>query len=170
MASATKLYDLKADWKKGQFDFSDTKGKVVLIVNTASACGFTPQFEGLEKVYQKYKDQGLMVVGFPCNQFGGQDPKSNDEITSFCQVNYGVSFPVMNKVEVNGDHVHPVFQLLKDARPGLLGMTRIKWNFEKFLVDKQGEPVARYSSLTKPESIEADIERLLKQDAPAAKA
>ncbi|BFZ58094.1 Glutathione peroxidase 2 [Savitreella phatthalungensis] len=162
-AKGTTIYDFKPTWKRGEYDMSSLRGQVVLVVNTASQCGFTPQFAGLEAVHQKFKDRGLAVVGFPCNQFGGQDPGSNDDITSFCQLNYGVSFPVMDKIDVNGDDTHPVFRYLKEEKPGLLGLTRIKWNFEKFLCDRNGKVYARYSSLTKPESIEADIEKLLAQ-------
>lgn len=127
MASATTIYDFKPEWKKSTYDMSQLKGKVVLIVNTASQCGFTPQFEGLENLYKKYKDQGLVIIGFPCNQFGNQDPGTNENISSFCQVNYGVSFPVMNKIDVNGEHEHPVYKHLKSQKSGLLGLTRIKW-------------------------------------------
>eukprot|EP01111_Echinosteliopsis_oligospora_P014794 TRINITY_DN5674_c0_g1_i1.p1 TRINITY_DN5674_c0_g1~~TRINITY_DN5674_c0_g1_i1.p1 ORF type:complete len:194 (+),score=17.62 TRINITY_DN5674_c0_g1_i1:16-597(+) len=162
----TSFYDFKPEWKNGKetFDFSNLKGKVVLIVNTASQCGFTGQYSALEDLNKKYKDQGLQVIAFPCNQFGSQEPGSNDEIGQFCQVNYGVSFPVMSKIEVNGDSVHPVYQFLKTSKPGFLGFTRIKWNFEKFLVDKNGNVHQRYSSLTKPQSIEGDIEQLLQQE------
>lgn len=136
------------------------KGQVLLIVNTASKCGFTPQFEGLETLYAKYKDKGVSVIGFPCNQFGKQDPGSNDEIQSFCQLNYGVSFPMMGKVEVNGAGADPLFKHLKDEAPGLL-TKNIKWNFTKFLVNADGEVVKRYAPTTKPADIEQDIEALL---------
>jgi glutathione peroxidase len=137
------------------------KGKVLLIVNTASACGFTPQFGGLEKLWEQYKDQGLVVLGFPSNEFGSQDPGSNDEIASFCQVNYGVSFPMMAKIEVNGGGAHPLYKWLTKEAPGFLGTQGIKWNFTKFLVDPEGNVVKRYGSTTKPEDITADIEALL---------
>ncbi len=136
-------------------------GKVVLIVNTASQCGFTPQFAGLEALYQRFKDRGFVVLGFPCNQFGAQDPGSSDEIFGFCQKNYGVSFPMHAKVEVNGADAHPLFARLKSEAPGLLGSERIKWNFTKFLVDARGRVVRRYAPTTKPERIADDIERLL---------
>jgi len=137
------------------------EGKVLLIVNTASKCGFTPQFEGLEALYQQYSDRGLEILGFPCNQFGKQDPGSNDEIMEFCQLNYGVSFPMFGKIEVNGGGADPLFQHLKQEAPGALGSQRIKWNFTKFLVNQQGEVVKRYAPMTKPEEIAADIEALL---------
>ena len=132
----------------------------MLIVNTASKCGFTPQFEGLEKLHQQYKDQGLMVIGFPCNQFGSQDPGSNDEIGAFCQKNYGVDFLMMEKIDVNGNNEHPLYTWLKKQEGGFL-TDGIKWNFTKFLVNRQGEVVERYAPTTKPESIEADIVKLL---------
>jgi glutathione peroxidase len=137
------------------------RGKVVLIVNTASKCGFTPQFAGLEDLYEKYKDQGLVILGFPCNQFGKQDPGSNEEIQEFCQLNYGVSFPMFGKVEVNGSGADPLYKHLKKSAPGALGTERIKWNFTKFLVNREGEVVGRYAPTTKPEELEADIEALL---------
>ena len=140
---------------------TDFKGQVVLVVNTASKCGLTPQFKGLESLYETYKDRGLMVLGFPCNQFAGQDPASNDEISEFCQLNYGVSFPMFAKIDVNGDSAHPLFKHLKSAAPGLLGSEAIKWNFTKFLVDRNGQVVERYAPTTEPEKIAKDIERLL---------
>jgi glutathione peroxidase len=139
----------------------DYKGKVILIVNTASKCGLTPQFEGLEKLYGKYKDQGLVILGFPCNQFGQQDPGSNDEIQEFCQINYGVSFPMHAKIDVNGDNTHPLFQHLKSEAPGVLGSQKIKWNFTKFLVGKDGEVLERFAPATKPEKLEEAIEKAL---------
>ncbi|QFU74738.1 glutathione peroxidase [Halioglobus maricola] len=136
------------------------KGQVLLIVNTASKCGFTPQFEGLEELYEQYKDKGVSIVGFPCNQFGKQDPGSNDEIQEFCQLNYGVSFPMMGKIEVNGSGADPLFKHLKDEAPGLL-TKNIKWNFTKFLVNPAGEVVKRYAPTVKPKDIEKDIQALL---------
>lgn len=133
------------------------RGKVVLIVNTASKCGFTPQFEGLEALYEKYKEQGLVVLGFPCNQFGSQDPGSSEEIGSFCQKNYGVTFPVFEKIEVNGGSSAPLYKDLKSAAPGLLGTKKIKWNFTKFLLNKNGEMMTRYAPNTKPEDLEDAI-------------
>ncbi|KAH3903011.1 peroxiredoxin HYR1 SCDLUD_000615 [Saccharomycodes ludwigii] len=160
----SKFYELAPTDNKGnKYPFSELKGKVVLVVNVASKCGFTPQYKGLESLYQKYKDQGLVILGFPCNQFGNQEPGSSDEISSFCSLNYGVTFPIMKKIEVNGDQTDPVYQYLKNEKKGLLGLSRIKWNFEKFLIDKKGNVFERYGSITKPESIENDIEKLLKQ-------
>ncbi|PSN66125.1 glutathion peroxidase protein [Corynespora cassiicola Philippines] len=164
MASATSFFDFKPKDKKGnEFNLADLKGKVVLVVNTASKCGFTPQFEGLEKLYQevKAKHPDFVVLGFPCNQFGGQDPGSNDEIQTFCQVNYGVTFPVLGKIDVNGDKADPVFEWLKNEKPGLMGLKRVKWNFEKFLVGRDGKVKARWASTTKPEALKADIEKEL---------
>lgn len=143
------------------FDSNSLKGKVVLIVNTASKCGFTPQFEGLEQLHKDYSSKGLVILGFPCNQFGGQDPGSGDEIHEFCQRNYGVSFPMMEKIEVNGDNESPLYAYLKSEKSGLLGLKRIKWNFEKFLVGKDGRVVERFSSLTEPKKISSQIEKLL---------
>ncbi len=136
-------------------------GKVLLIVNTASACGYTPQYEGLEALYQRYGERGFVVLGFPCNQFGAQEPGSESEIAAFCQQNYGVSFPMFAKIEVNGENAHPLYKHLKEAAPGLLGSEAIKWNFTKFLIDRKGEVVRRYAPATKPEAIAADIEALL---------
>lgn len=155
------IYDFSAkDLSGNNVDFSDFKDKVLLIVNTASKCGFTPQFEGLEKLHQQYKDQGLVVIGFPCNQFGSQDPGSNDEIGAFCQKNYGVDFLMMEKIDVNGNNEHPLYTWLKKQEGGFL-TDGIKWNFTKFLVNRQGEVVERYAPTTKPESIKADIVKLL---------
>ena len=140
MASATTFFDFKPKDKKGnEYSLAELKGKVVLVVNTASKCGFTPQFEGLEKLYKDLKTShpdDFIILGFPCNQFGGQDPGSNDEIQEFCQLNYGVSFPVLGKIDVNGDNADPVFDWLKKEKPGLMGLKRIKWNFEKFLIGR----------------------------------
>ena len=137
------------------------KGKVLLIVNTASACGFTPQFGGLEKLWEQYKDQGLVVLGFPSNEFGSQDPGSNDEIASFCQVNYGVSFPMMAKIEVNGGGAHPLYKWLTKEAPGFLGTQGIKWNFTKFLVGRDGQVIKRYAPQDAPEKLAGDIEEAL---------
>lgn len=142
-------------------DLSQYAGKVVLIVNTASKCGFTYQYEGLEAIYNQYKDQGLVILGFPCNQFGEQEKGADTEIASFCQKNYGVSFPMFSKIEVNGDNTAPLYQELKAQAPGILGTKKIKWNFTKFLVNKQGEVVNRYAPTTKPQALQADIEALL---------
>ena len=155
------VYDFTAERMDGSpQDFADYQDKVLLIVNTASKCGFTPQFEGLEALHEQYKDQGLVVVGFPCNQFGSQDPGSNEEIGAFCQKNYGVSFPMMAKIDVNGADAHPIFKWLKDQQGGLL-TDGIKWNFTKFLIDSKGQVIDRYAPTTKPEAITADIEQAL---------
>lgn len=159
----TDFYQLSATDLQGKtFNFADLKGKTVLIVNTASKCGFTPQYDGLQKLYATYKDKGLVVIGFPCNQFGGQEPDGEAKIEEFCQVNYGVTFPMMAKVDVNGKNEHPVFTFLKNSPQGsgLLG-DKIKWNFTKFLVNQHGEVVARYAPQTKPEGLVAEIEKLL---------
>jgi glutathione peroxidase len=140
---------------------SQYKGRVMLVVNTASACGFTPQFAGLEALWKEYGPKGVTVVGFPCNQFGGQDPKGNDQIAEFCQLNYGVSFPMMAKIDVNGDGAHPFFKWLKGEAKGLLGTEAIKWNFTKFLIGKDGQVIKRYAPTDKPESLAKDIEAAL---------
>jgi glutathione peroxidase len=156
------LYDTEVEATDGsKRTLRDLEGKVALIVNTASQCGFTPQFGGLEQLYQRYKDRGFVILGFPCNQFGNQDPGSNDEIAGFCQKNFGVTFPMHAKIDVNGDATHPLFAQLKKAAPGLLGSERIKWNFTKFLVDPGGRVVKRYAPTTKPEEIAEDVEKLL---------
>src|SRR5688572_4217066 len=137
------------------------RGRVLLIVNTASECGFTPQYAGLETLYRKYEPQGLTVLGFPCNQFGAQEPGSEAQIGAFCEKNYGVTFPMFAKVDVKGANAHQLFQYLTQAKPGLLGTEAIKWNFTKFLIDRNGDPVARYAPQTKPEELEAPIQKLL---------
>ena len=152
------VYDFEALQIDGQpVALSQFKGRVLLIVNTASACGFTPQFAGLEALHKSYGDKGLVVLGFPCNQFGAQDKGSNDEIASFCQRNYGVSFPMMAKVEVNGAKAHPLYQWLCEQAPGVLGTKAIKWNFTKFLVGKDGQVLKRYAPTDKPASLDQDI-------------
>ncbi len=156
------IYDFSPTSLDGQpADLAACKGKVLLIVNVASKCGFTPQYEGLEAVYEKYRSQGFEVLGFPCNQFGSQEPGSSDEIASFCNLTYGVQFPMFAKVEVNGDGADPLFKYLKTAAPGLLGTRDIKWNFTKFLVGRDGKVVDRYAPTTKPEAMAKDIEALL---------
>jgi glutathione peroxidase len=142
-------------------DLSSHKGEVMLIVNVASKCGFTPQYEGLEALQRKYEERGFTVVGFPCNQFGAQEPGDAAEIANFCKLTYDVSFPVMGKIDVNGDNAAPLYRHLKDAAPGLLGSKSIKWNFTKFLVDRSGKVVKRYPPQTKPEELSRDIEALL---------
>jgi glutathione peroxidase len=156
------VYDFEALSITGKpAQLASQRGKVLLIVNTASACGFTPQFAGLEKLWEDYRDRGLVIVGFPSNEFGGQDPGSNDDIASFCQLNYGVSFPMMAKVKVNGADAHPLWQWLKAQAPGLLGTEGVKWNFTKFLVGKDGQVLKRYAPNDTPESLRKDIERAL---------
>lgn len=156
------IADFSAKLSNGEtIDLSDKQGKVLLIVNTASKCGFTPQYAGLEQLWKKYGERGLEILAFPCNQFGGQEPGSADEIAEFCQVNYGLSFPVMAKIEVNGDGATPLYDWLKSEAPGVLGSKRIKWNFTKFLVDRGGQVVKRYAPTDKPASLEKDIEALL---------
>lgn len=157
-----QLYALTAESLSGEtVNLADYSGKVVLVVNTASQCGFTPQYAGLEALYQTYKDQGLVILGFPCNQFGGQEPGDATAIAQTCQLNYGVTFPMFAKVEVNGGNAHPLFKWLVDAAPGLLG-NGIKWNFTKFLINRQGEAVKRFAPITKPEALADDIQALLK--------
>jgi len=161
-ADAKTIYDFDAISIQGQpAQLSTQRGKVMLIVNTASACGFTPQFAGLESLWEKYRDKGLVVMGFPSNEFGGQDPGTDGEIASFCEVNYGVTFPMMGKVKVNGSGAHPLWQWLTKEAPGILGSKSIKWNFTKFLVDRSGKVLKRYAPTDKPESIEKDIEAAL---------
>ena len=145
----------------GATDLSAWRGQVLLIVNTASKCGFTPQYEGLEALYRDYRDRGFAVLGFPCNQFGKQEPGNAEEIANFCSLNYDVTFPLFAKIDVNGTHAAPLYTALKKAAPGLLGSKAIKWNFTKFLVDREGRVVNRYAPNTKPEAVAADIEALL---------
>ncbi|UXP32171.1 glutathione peroxidase [Reichenbachiella agarivorans] len=159
--NSTTFYNFSADNIKGQsIDMSTYKGKPVLVVNTASKCGLTPQFEGLENLYQSYKDQGLVILGFPCNQFGQQEPGNANETEEFCQINYGVSFPMFAKVEVNGESAHPIFKYLKSNLGSIFG-SKIKWNFTKFLIDQNGKPVKRFAPITKPEKIASAIKKLL---------
>ena len=160
--SMSSIYDFHASGIAGSpVSLADYRGKVMLIVNTASACGFTPQFTGLEELHQTYGGRGLAVLGFPCNQFGAQDPGSNAEIGAFCQKNYGVTFAMMEKIDVNGQQAHPLFQWLKQQAPGLLGSEGIKWNFTKFLIGRDGQVIKRYASLDKPAALAADIEKAL---------
>jgi glutathione peroxidase len=156
------IYDFSAETLDGKpAPLSDYRGKVVLIVNTASKCGFTPQYEGLEALYRKYRDRGLVVLGFPCNQFGGQEPGKAEDIAGFCSLNYEVSFPMMGKIEVNGPQAHPLYAYLKKEKKGLLGSEGVKWNFTKFLVDRDGEVVERFAPADKPQSLENAVEALL---------
>ena len=157
----SSIYDFKADSLKGDaVSLTDFEGKVLLVVNTASACGFTPQYEGLEKLQQDYAARGFTVLGFPCNQFGAQEPGTAEEIAGFCKTTYGVSFPMFAKVDVNGALAHPLYNFLKSEKSGLLG-SAIKWNFTKFLVDRSGRVVDRFSPTTKPEALRDKIEALL---------
>lgn len=159
---ASSIHEFTAATISGkEISLSDYKGKVVLVVNTASKCGFTPQFAGLEAIYEKYKDRGFVILGFPCNQFGAQEPGTADQIQEFCQLNYGVKFPMFGKIDVNGKDAHPLFKFLTSEKPGILGTEMIKWNFTKFLIDKEGNPVKRYGSNTEPKDIAPDIEKLL---------
>jgi glutathione peroxidase len=157
----SEFHQFTADSLRGKpVNLSEYEGKVVLVVNTASQCGFTPQYAGLEELYQKYKDQGLVILGFPCNQFGNQEPGGADDIASTCQINYGVSFPMFAKVDVNGDQAHPLFKWLKSKLPGWLGRP-IRWNFTKFLVGRDGKPVRRFATITKPAKLEPAIRKAL---------
>ncbi len=156
------FYQLEANDIVGdKISFETFKDKVVLIVNTASFCGFTKQFTELQELYKKYKEQGLVILAFPCNQFGDQDPHSNGEIKTFCESNFNITFPLMEKIDVNGDKTHEVFTYLKEELPGLLGSKKIKWNFTKFLIDKKGKPIKRFAPQDSPRSIEDDIKNLL---------
>ena len=160
--STTSVYDFEAVSIQGQpAPLAAQRGKVMLIVNTASACGFTPQFAGLETLWKTYGDQGLVVLGFPSNEFGGQDPGSDGEIASFCEMNYGVSFPMMSKVKVNGAEAHPLWKWLTKEAPGILGSKSVKWNFTKFLIGRDGKVLGRYAPTDKPEAIAKDIEAAL---------
>ena len=156
------IFDYSAIGLTGEpVDLSQYKGKVLLIVNTASACGFTPQYKGLEQIYRQFRDQGVVVLGFPCNQFGGQEPGDEAAIGAFCEKNYGVTFPLFAKIDVNGNNADPLFTQLKKDAPGLLGTEAIKWNFTKFLVGKDGKAVTRFAPSTKPEALAGAIEKLL---------
>jgi glutathione peroxidase len=159
---STSIYDFSATSIEGQtVSLSTYKDKVLLIVNTASQCGFTPQYQGLQALYDKYASQGLVVLGFPCNQFGNQEPGSTTDIQSFCETRFGVTFPLFQKVDVNGKNAHPLFQYLTKTAPGFLGSEAVKWNFTKFLVDRNGNVLERYASLAKPEDLERVIQKLL---------
>lgn len=163
----TCVHDFTAATLEGQdLPLARFAGQVLLIVNTASRCGFTPQYQGLETLYRAYRDRGFAVLGFPCNQFGAQEPGSAAEIASFCRTEYDVSFPLFAKIEVNGEGAHPLYRFLKHARPGLLGSEAIKWNFTKFLVDRAGQVVARHAPTTAPQALGRDIEALLQAPAP----
>lgn len=164
MASATSFFDFNPKDKKGnEYPLAPLKNKVILIVNTASKCGFTPQFAGLEKLYKDLQTThpDFIILGFPCNQFGGQDPGSNEDIQEFCQINYGVSFPMLGKIDVNGEKAEPLWEWLKSERPGFMGLKRVKWNFEKFLIGRDGKVKGRWASTTKPENLREAIEKEL---------
>ena len=157
----SEFYQLSATTLQGKlFSFESLQGKTVIVVNTASKCGFTPQYDGLEKLYEKYKEQGLVILGFPCNQFLKQEPGDASSISEGCLINYGVSFPIFEKVDVNGSNTHPVFKYLKKHLSGVLG-SFIKWNFTKFVIDKNGKPVKRFAPITKPEDMEDYIKSIL---------
>lgn len=160
MAQDFYSYQVKAA-NGSDHSLSQYKGKVVLIVNVASKCGYTPQYKGLEALYEKYKDKGFTILGFPCNQFGSQEPGTESEIQSFCSLNYGVTFPIMKKVEVNGDKAEPLYTFLKEQAPGILDTKAIKWNFTKFLIGKKGKVIDRYSPQTEPKDLEKFIEKAL---------
>ena len=158
----TTIADFTVVNDKGeQIDLKQKLGKIILVVNTASKCGFTPQYEGLEELFQQYREQGFEVLAFPCNQFGGQEPGNASEIAEFCKVNFGLTFPLMEKVDVNGDDASPLFDWMKAEKPGLMGSKAIKWNFTKFLIDREGNVVKRYAPTDAPKSIAKDIEKLL---------
>ncbi len=158
----TTIADFTVVNNKGeQIDLKQKLGKIILVVNTASKCGFTPQYEGLEELFQQYREQGFEVLAFPCNQFGGQEPGNASEIAEFCKVNFGLTFPLMEKVDVNGDDASPLFDWMKVEKPGLMGSKAIKWNFTKFLIDREGNVVKRYAPTDAPKSIAKDIEKLL---------
>ena len=162
MAEAHTIADFKAALPGGgEIDLAEKKGKVLLVVNTASRCGFTPQYDGLEALYRKHKDQGFEIIAFPCNQFGAQEPGNAEEIASFCKLNYDVTFPLMAKIDVNGMNADPLYKWLKKEAPGLMGSQSIKWNFTKFLIDREGKVVRRYAPTDKPADIEGDIAKLL---------
>ncbi len=161
-AHSSSIYEIALKTLDGrETSLREHQGKVLLIVNVASRCGFTPQYEGLESLYKKYRDQGLVILGFPCNQFGAQEPGNATEIQSFCSLTYGVSFPLFEKIEVNGPGTHPLYQALKASKKGILGSSGIKWNFTKFLVDRSGQVVDRFGPMTKPEALEQTIQSLL---------
>ncbi|MDF1628574.1 MAG: glutathione peroxidase [Alcanivoracaceae bacterium] len=158
----TTVFDFTAQDIAGKdVDLSQYNGKVLLIVNTASKCGFTPQYKGLQAVFEKYRERGFEVLGFPCNQFGHQEPGDEAQISEFCELNFGVDFPLFGKIDVNGDDAHPLYRHLKEEAPGLLGSKAVKWNFTKFLVNRDGQVVKRYAPTDKPEALAKDIEKLL---------
>jgi len=160
--TSMSIYDFEANTLRGEEEsLSKYKGKVLLVVNTASKCGFTPQYKGLQEVYDKFKDRGFEVLGFPSNQFAGQEPGESGDIAEFCEINYGVTFPMYEKIDVKGDEAHPLFKYLTKEAPGILGSKSVKWNFTKFLVDQEGRVLKRFAPKTTPDQIEADIAKLL---------
>jgi glutathione peroxidase len=164
-ADMSNLYDISV--KTASFlnrELSEYKGKILLIVNTASRCGFTPQYNELEDLYRKYKSEGFEILAFPCNQFMNQEPGTNKEIQEFCSVNFNITFPIFDKIDVKGDNIHPLYSFLTSAKPGIFGSKRIKWNFTKFLVDREGNVVKRYAPITKPSKIEKDIVRMIRDN------
>lgn len=159
---SNSVYDIEVKTIDGKMEpLSIFKNKVILVVNTASKCGYTPQYKELEELYSKFKNEGFVILGFPCNQFGGQEPGEEKDIKTFCEMNYHISFPLFSKIEVNGENAHPLFKLLKTEIPGILGTEKIKWNFTKFLLDKSGVPYKRYAPQEKPQNLEKDIKFLL---------
>lgn len=157
------IYDFKVKDSKGEeVSLSNYKEKVIIVVNTASACGYTPQYKDLQALYEEYKEEGLVVLGFPCNQFMNQEPGSNEEIQSFCELNFGVTFPIFGKIEVNGEKADPLFKYLSKKAPGIMGLKSIKWNFTKFIIDKKGEVIERFAPQTNPQEMKSTIEKLLK--------
>lgn len=158
----SNIYDFKVKKNDGNdLELSEYKGKVLLIVNTASDCGFTPQYAGLQELYQKYKDQGLEVLAFPCNQFGHQEKGDDEQIKSFCDLRFNITFPLFSKIDVNGENAHPLYKYLTQEQRGILGSKKIKWNFTKFLIDREGNAIERFAPATKPENLEEDIKKLL---------
>ncbi|PGS46996.1 glutathione peroxidase [Bacillus sp. AFS041924] len=157
------IYDFKVKDSKGEeVSLSNYKEKVIIVVNTASACGYTPQYKDLQALYEEYKEEGLVVLGFPCNQFMNQEPGSNEEIQSFCELNFGVTFPIFGKIDVNGEKADPLFKYLSKKAPGIMGLKSIKWNFTKFIIDKKGEVIERFAPQTNPQEMKSTIEKLLK--------
>tara|TARA_B100001750_G_scaffold234154_1_gene235156 strand:+ start:505 stop:1005 length:501 start_codon:yes stop_codon:yes gene_type:complete len=162
MIDVKNIYTFSCIDSSGEkISLSKYSGKALLVVNTASKCGFTPQYQGLQDLYKEYSDKGLEILGFPCNQFGNQEPGTDEEISNFCSLKYDITFPLFSKIEVNGPGAHPLFKYLTSSKPGLLGSEKIKWNFTKFLINKNGEPVKRFSPQTKPEQISSDITDLI---------
>ena len=157
------IYDFQVKGSKGEeIPLSNFKDKVIVVVNTASACGYTPQYKDLQAIYEEFKEQGLVVLGFPCNQFMNQEPGSNEEIQSFCELNFGVTFPIFGKIDVNGENADPLFKYLREKAPGIMGLKSIKWNFTKFIIDKNGNVIERFAPQTNPQEMRSTIEKLLK--------